>query len=505
MAGSGHCLWYGLSCLPKRQRFPGNGASLGWQDEIGTALDAWIAVLGGSRGGERWQRVGTARPTAEPGMYTVDIRGSDLTADNIDNLRLAGPEARSVDNRFPVMNARVDGQLLRIQVAEFASPPDPYLWRLKQQPTFLVTALRDGLAALTDAGLANLLVRGEVQGRPATITAPPRLLPAQQDAYRACMGSGLWLVWGPPGTGKTHVIQAAVSDLLTAGKRVLLVSGTNIAVDNALLGVIRDHRHQTWRNRKGRPAAPSRDRREPACLPSRYGAGNRSRDRRKASRSRDGIAGIAGRRRGTTGRSGSPVDRIRRSGRTKRPWHYWPGRNELLPEQNAHWLRTRNWLRPACGKSTERRNSSWRPSLGQKRNLHQPGSYGPRQRSRKRNSHKSEEATLQVRGSVSGSRKRSRHRPCRRHRACIERMARSVGAIARRPETHSQTWRWRKPEYDRLSEVAIRARAASPTHCRQRTEAAIARLSASSPLSRDEIRRRDTAVAQGPEGAGSAN
>lgn len=109
---------------------------------------------------------------------------------------------------------------------------------------FLVTSLRDELAALADGGLANLLARGEVGGRLASVTSLPALLPAQQDAYRACLGEGLWLVWGPPGTGKTRVLRAAVSDLIEAGKRVLLVSGTNIAVDNALLGVVRERRHQ---------------------------------------------------------------------------------------------------------------------------------------------------------------------------------------------------------------------------------------------------------------------
>ena len=54
----------------------------------------------------------------------------------------------------------------------------------------------------------------------------------------------MWLVWGPPGTGKTRLLQAAIGDLLAAGKRILLVSSTNIAVDNALLGVLRDRRHR---------------------------------------------------------------------------------------------------------------------------------------------------------------------------------------------------------------------------------------------------------------------
>jgi hypothetical protein len=118
------------------------------------------------------------------------------------------------------------------------------LWRRRQEPTFLVTALREGLSALADAGLANLLARGEVRGVPGMVTPPPGLLPAQKDAYRACLGRGLWLVWGPPGTGKTRVLRSAVGDLMAAGKRILLVSGTNIAVDNALLGVVREGRHQ---------------------------------------------------------------------------------------------------------------------------------------------------------------------------------------------------------------------------------------------------------------------
>jgi len=44
---------------------------------------------------------------------------------------------------FPVMEATIDGELMRLRVAEFAAPAEPYLWRLRQEPTFLVTALRE--------------------------------------------------------------------------------------------------------------------------------------------------------------------------------------------------------------------------------------------------------------------------------------------------------------------------------------------------------------------------
>jgi AAA domain/PLD-like domain len=217
---------------------------LSWRDEIDIVLQDWIAALGGGQGEQRWRRVGVARPTAEPGVYVVDIRATNLNADQSDNLRLAGPENRNVEAGFPVMQATFEGELVRLRVAEFADLAEPYLWQLRQEPAFLITNLREKFRELKDAGLANLLAQGEVGGALGAVDTPPGWKLGQQEAYRACLGTGVWLVWGPPGTGKTRVIRGAVGDLLAAGQRVLLVSGTNIAVDNALAGVLRERRHQ---------------------------------------------------------------------------------------------------------------------------------------------------------------------------------------------------------------------------------------------------------------------
>jgi hypothetical protein len=164
---------------------------LGWREEIDVVLQEWIAASGGDRGGHRWQRVGTARPGSEPGHYVVDNRAANFSADQAGEMRLAGLDEESISKGFPVMDATFEGELLRLRVAEFAAPPEPYLWRLRQEPAFLIKSLREGLAKLSDAGLANLLARGEVGGKPSNVRPPAWLQNGQEDAYRAGLGEGL--------------------------------------------------------------------------------------------------------------------------------------------------------------------------------------------------------------------------------------------------------------------------------------------------------------------------
>ncbi|MFG2226344.1 AAA domain-containing protein [Streptomyces sp. NPDC048644] len=174
----------------------------------------------------------------------MDLRGSDIGPDQLDALRLAGPEPDGVDTEgFAVSETVQTGSLLTLKIAEFADLTDAYLWLLKQPPTFLVEALRDGISGLGEAPLASVLAGGAVGGTSSPDPDPPGFHPAQGDAYRACLGQGVHLVWGPPGTGKTTVLKRAIGDLITRGNRVLLVSATNIAVDNALLGVVKENRH----------------------------------------------------------------------------------------------------------------------------------------------------------------------------------------------------------------------------------------------------------------------
>ena len=58
--------------------------------------------------------------------------------------------------------------------------------------------------------------------------------PDQAAAVRRSLGSDTTFVWGPPGTGKTSTLARIVEAHYRAGRSVLLVSNTNIAVETAL-------------------------------------------------------------------------------------------------------------------------------------------------------------------------------------------------------------------------------------------------------------------------------
>ena len=67
-----------------------------------------------------------------------------------------------------------------------------------------------------------------------TVIQDNALNPDQMTAIRRSLGSDTTFVWGPPGTGKTTTLARIIEAHYRAGRSVLLVSNTNIAVDTAL-------------------------------------------------------------------------------------------------------------------------------------------------------------------------------------------------------------------------------------------------------------------------------
>ena len=106
-------------------------------------------------------------------------------------------------------------------MAEHASLPEAHLWWHKQEPGFLLKKLRRGdRGAHRARSWASSPTAGG--GEPLTDGAGARawLENGQENAYRACLGGRMHLVWGPPGTGKTRVLRSAIGDLLAADKRI---------------------------------------------------------------------------------------------------------------------------------------------------------------------------------------------------------------------------------------------------------------------------------------------
>ncbi len=303
------------------------------------------------------------------------------------------------------------------------------------------------------------------------------------------MGSGLWLVWGPPGTGKTHVIQAAVSDLLTAGKRVLLVSGTNIAVDNALLGVIRDHRTKPGEIvRVGPPHLREIAENPHVCLAAMAQATVAEIEEKRrevamellnSGRREERLADLEARLTGFDGPAYEAALALlagpeRTAAGTKRAL----ATHQELAETGMRKInRAQDELAALARAETETAPARelWAEAAVKEAELAQV-----------------EEATLQAEArSLVAENDRATAL------AAVTSLHRADGKIRWRDRKAARDAQSNleaaKPEYDRLSEVAIRARAIADA-LRQRTEVAVAQTAARAGLSREEVQRRDIAA-----------
>jgi len=107
-------------------------------------------------------------------------------------------------------------------------------------PWFLYDRLVQALDALAvdrhGVGLALALFGKRPHTRTATTLRGDHatLDPSQRAAVQLCSDSAVAFVWGPPGTGKTVTLASVIEELLAQGKRILLASTTNAAIDQVL-------------------------------------------------------------------------------------------------------------------------------------------------------------------------------------------------------------------------------------------------------------------------------
>lgn len=116
--------------------------------------------------------------------------------------------------------------------------------------TALLEALKDRVEQVKKGEVSlNRAIADAVVGRtsppalpePIPVPAPPAGLNArQQAAYRRALSDSVTYVWGPPGCGKTRTLAPVIEAAFAAGKRVLVCSNTNKAVDQVLLAICRE-------------------------------------------------------------------------------------------------------------------------------------------------------------------------------------------------------------------------------------------------------------------------
>jgi AAA domain/PLD-like domain len=183
-------------------------------------------------------RIGAVRadPGSGPGWFWLDPGGQEVGSDQLETAFLA-PAGESSRRRLQVMESARDGNVLKVRVASHAPAAGLFLWTARADRARLDRALLAGLSQISRFELAGRFGQGRTDPipDPGPAAAPSGHLNADQArGQAACLAPGVQLIWGPPGTGKTTLIAAALADLIARGQSVLLVSGTDIAVDDAL-------------------------------------------------------------------------------------------------------------------------------------------------------------------------------------------------------------------------------------------------------------------------------
>lgn len=184
------------------------------------------------------------------GCFLREVSGLFVYAFNLENflavLDESPAEIEIRGNRYPAQVLLTQNLEVEIGIEHFCGQFIPEA-KLQTNLWYLLELLKKKYAecqngsAKADFHLSEVLFSGQQSDSKSTSQAeihyslskdPPN--EAQKQAIEASFFSQLSIIWGPPGTGKTKTVAKAIEAHLNAGRRVLLVSHANNAVDEAL-------------------------------------------------------------------------------------------------------------------------------------------------------------------------------------------------------------------------------------------------------------------------------
>ncbi len=107
---------------------------------------------------------------------------------------------------------------------------------LSADPWKLLEALNERLATMSRSN--GIALRLMLDGRRLKTDKPITLVDkGQEAAMEHVLDNPITVIWGPPGTGKTHTMSQIAIRLMLSGKSVLVVSHSNISVDGVVLKI----------------------------------------------------------------------------------------------------------------------------------------------------------------------------------------------------------------------------------------------------------------------------
>lgn len=147
---------------------------------------------------------------------------------------------RAKDKVRGIVVSSTDSEL--VVECESALPDDTRLQYVEFDPSFICNALQTFIEERLESAnpITRALISKQLEVHPPTPHHAAEGLNTEQNAAIAAMRTNpLHLLWGPPGTGKTTTLGAAIVDWMREGKSVLVVSTSNAAVDVAVKSILK--------------------------------------------------------------------------------------------------------------------------------------------------------------------------------------------------------------------------------------------------------------------------